>query len=693
MSALDRREFFKISAGVGAGLVLGIVLPPRLRPFASATAQAQPADPFIPNIYVRIAPDDTITLIAHRSEMGQGVQTAVPMILAEELDADWDRVIVEQAPADRAYGNQVTGGSVSISSSYLILRQAGAAARMMLIAAAAEQWGVAPAECRTEASEVIHDGSGQRLSYGALAEAAALQPVPRGRDLQLKDPADFRLIGTPMPQRDGPAMVTGQAMYASDVRLDGMLYAVVARCPVFGGRVASYDASAAEAVPGVQAVIEIRAGLAVVADSTWAAWQGRDALDITWDEGPNADLDDAAIHAVLAEALGEFEPAQPEGEVVRFVEAVYALPYLAHTTMEPMTCVANVTADACEVWAPTQDRQSALSAARSASGVASNAVQVHVPLIGCGSGRRLEVDYVPEAVEISRAMGAPVKVFWPREDDLQHDYYRPASLHRLRAGLNADGLPLTWEHHIASQGVHGGGVVDGAQGLAYRFRQRVQGHSVRLPIPTGYWRSVYNTNNALVNECFLDEIAAASGRDPVELRLELLPEDAPLRAVLEKAATEAGWGAPLPEGVFRGVACHSTWGATHVATVVEASVSAEGSIQVRRVVSVVDCGVAINPDMIAAQIEGGFAFGLTNVLGGAATFSHGQMEKRGFRAYRLLRHTQLPPVETHILPSTRNPTGMGEMGGPPSEPAVLNAIFAATGKRIRHTPVRAEELV
>ena len=412
MTALNRREFIKVSAGFGAGLVLGIALPPRVRPFETPAAEAQTGGEFVPNVYLRIAPDETITILAHRSEMGQGVQTAIPMIVAEELDAAWDRIVVEQAPADRAYGDQVTGGSVSISSSYLTLRQAGAAARTMLIAAAARTWNVAPDECRTEPGVVIHDSSGQRLTYGALAETAALLPVPGRNEIQLKDPADFRLIGTPMPQIDGPAMVTGQTIYASDVRLEGMLYAAVARCPVFGGRVAAFDSSAAEARPGVRAVVEIHSGVAVVADSTWAAWQGRDALDITWDEGNSADLDDAAIHATLAAALGEFEPAQPEGEVVSFVEAVYELPYLAHTTMEPMTCVADVRANSCEVWAPTQDRQAARGVAQSASGVPGNAVQIHVPPIGCGSGRRLEVDYVHEAVEISRAVGAPVKVFW-----------------------------------------------------------------------------------------------------------------------------------------------------------------------------------------------------------------------------------------------------------------------------------------
>ncbi len=688
MTDLSRRDFFKVSAGVGAGLVLGFALPPRVRPFE--TAAAQTAGEFIPNGFIRIAPDNTITLIAHRSEMGQGVQTAIPMILADELDADWSQIRIEQAPADRAYGDQVTGGSVSISGAYLTLRQAGAAARAMLVGAAAAAWGVDPAECRTELSQVIHDSSGRRLTYGELAEAAALLPVPGRRDLRMKDPSEFRIIGTRKGQVDNPAYVTGKAVYASDVRLPGMLHAAVARCPVFvGGKLASLDSSAAEAVPGVRAVIEISNGVAVVAESTWAAWMGRDALQITWDEGPNAALDDDSIRARLLEALGELEPAQPEGEIVRYVEALYELPYLAHTTMEPMTCVADVTAGRCEVWAPTQDRQSAARVARNASGAGE--VIVHVPPIGCGSGRRLEVDYVQEAVEISRAVGAPVKLFWPREDDLQHDYYRPGSLHRMRAGLNADGLPVTWEHHIAAQGIHGGGVVDGAQGIAYNFRQQVRGHPVQLPIPVGYWRAVFNNNNAFANECFLDEIAAETGRDPLELRLALLAEDAPLRAVLEKAAAEAGWGSPLPDGRFRGLACHSTWGATHVAHVVEVSVSG-GEFKVERVVSAVDCGLPINPDMIEAQIEGGFAFGLNNVLNGRVRFDEGRVTQRGFRNYRLLRHTQMPPVEVHILPRTDNPSGMGEMSGPPSEPAIVNALCAATGRRIRRVPIQAEDL-
>jgi isoquinoline 1-oxidoreductase beta subunit len=686
---LKRRGFLKLTGMTGAGLVLGFRLP-ETRDEAPAPEfmimnMAQPTGECVPNAFLRIAPDGMVTVVVPRSELGQGVNTTLPMVLAEELDADWELIRTEQAPPDRAYGDQLTGGSTSIQQNYIPMRRAGAAARTMLIAAAAQTWGVAPESCTAELGAVLHADSGQRLTYGELVETAATLEAPKPTTIQTKDASDFRIIGTRLASKDFPAIVTGRAMYGSDVHLPGMLVAVVARCPVFGGQVGSFDASAAEAVEGVRRVVQIKEGVAVVADNTWSALKGREALNITWDEGDNAGLNSADIAQQLRDKAVQTDLAQDEN-VKTYVEALYEQPYLAHAPMEPMVCVADVRADGSDVWAPTQDRVAAQSAASGAQ----RPLTLHVPqVIGGGFGRRIMVDYVGAAVGLSKEVGAPVKVIWTREDDIQHDLYRPATTHWLRGGVDANGMPVAWEHHIATPSSLSG-ATDGSR-LPYDISQKTQSHSLTFPVPTGYWRAVYNTNNGFVVESFFDELAAAGGKDPYELRMALLP-DGPRKSVLELAATKAGWGSALPEGWGRGIALFSTWGVTHVAQVAEISVASDGTVRVHRVVCAVDCGRAVNPSVVEAQMEGGIVFALSAVLHGEITLENGRVKQGNFNDYPLLRLDEMPLVEVYIVDSQSDPTGIGEMAGPPISAAVGNAIFAATGKRVRRLPIRPEDL-
>jgi isoquinoline 1-oxidoreductase beta subunit len=587
------------------------------------------------------------------------------MIVAEELDADWSMVRVEQALADDKYGRQNTYGSRSIVSVWDMLRQTGATARAMLIAAAAQTWGVDAQELATESGAVIHRPTNRRLTYGQLVETAAQLPVPG--QVALKDPKDFRIIGAPQRQHDASSMIDGSAIYGIDVRLPGMRYAVVARSPVFGGRLVSYDAAPALAVDGVRHVVAIDNAVAVVADSTWAAMQGRAALHISWDAGQHAQLSSASVQQALRQRLPEARTSDTQ------LEAIYEIPYYAHATMEPMNCVADVRPDGCDLWVPSQAPQGARAAASSITGLPTEAVTVHVTLMGMGLGRRSATDFVSEAVQVSKAIGEPVQVLWTREDDMQHDHYHPTSVHYLRARVDP-----TADIQIQTAG---GNRREGA-------------------IPTGAWRSVSNFPQAFIRESFIDELAAALGHDPYELRMQRFTHDAH-KAVLELAASKAGLGEPLPAGSGRGIAFYIYGGGenqvaergTYVAQVVEASVSGDGVVRVQRVVCAVDCGIAINPDMIAAQMEGGIVHAITATLKGAITVEDGRVQQRNFDDYPLLRIDEMPVVEVYIVPSTRPPQGIGEMGVPTFAPALANAIFDATGKRIRRLPIRAEDLV
>ncbi len=709
-TGISRRALLKGGlAAAGAGLAVGWELP------AVRRATGAAGRVFAPNVWLRIDGDGIVTIVNSQSELGQGTLTSMAMIIADELDADWSRVRVEQSGADPAYGNpnfggqQLTAGSQSIRGLMPTWRRAGAAAREMLVAAAANEWGVPTGELRTDKGAVYHDPSGRMLTYGELADKAATLPVPQNP--RLKRPDQFTLIGKGVPRLDTPDKVTGRATYGLDVAVPGMLVATVARCPVFGGTAASFDARRARAVKGVTRVVQIGSGVAVVAAGYWAAKRGRDALVVRWNEGPNAKLDSATIHQVYeatatqpgAVARREGDAAAALGAAPRVLEAVYEVPFLAHATMEPQNCTAHVRPDGCDVWAPTQNQTGAERAAMRVTGLPRERVHVHTTFVGGGFGRRGEVDYVTDAVEVSKAVGAPVKVVWSREDDIQHDFYRPTTYNVFRAALDPQGTPVAWFHRIVSAGLmmqRGAkppdGVdrtaVEGAANLPYAIPNlQVEYHHKDLGIPVGFWRSVGASQNAFITESFVDELAHAAGKDPFEYRRALLGKAPRHKGALERAADRAGWGAPLPPGRHRGIAVAFSYG-SYAAQVAEVSVDRDGGVRVHRVVCAIDCGLPVNPDQIRAQMEGGIVWGLTAALRGAITIAQGRVQQSNFHDYPMLRIDEMPVVEVHIVPSQEAPGGVGEPGVPPIAPAVCNAIFAATGTRIRRLPIRADEL-
>ncbi len=651
-----------------------------------------------------------MTIVNSVPEMGQGTSTAMAMIVADELDADLARVHVEQAPADPArYANPVTGaqsygGSRGIRDHLEMWRKAGAAAREMLKQAAAQEWGEPLESVETELGAVVHTPTGRRLPYGQLVAKAQLLPVPQNPTL--KTPEQFRYIGKDVERLDIPAKVSGQAVFGLDVQVPGMLVATIQKCPVLGGTVRSFDASLAKAVRGVRDVVQVSSGVAVVADTFWAARKGRQALRVTWNEGPLAQLTSAQIsreYAALARQPGQI--ARSEGDVAktlaaagRTLEAVYQVPYLHHATMEPMNCTAHVTEDACTVWAPTQNPGGSQAMAAKLTGLPVERVAVHTTLLGGGFGRRGEVDFVIDAVETSKAVGAPVKVVWTREDDMQHGFYRPATYNVLRAALDARGLPSAWFHRIVGPGIvvqkgsAPSGTIDrtaveGARNMPYDIPNlQVEWVDKDPGVPVGFWRSVGASQNAYVVEGFVDELAAVAGQDPVEYRRALLGKSPRLAGVLELAARQAAWGAPLPPGRARGVAVAASY-ESYAAEVAEVSVAPDGAVRVHRVVCAIDCGFAVDPDQVRAQMEGGVVYGLTAALHGRITIERGRVVQSNFGDYPMLRIGEMPLVEVHILESGEKPGGIGQPGVPPLAPAVCNAIFALTGKRIRELPI------
>jgi len=696
--SVDRREFLKLGVAGTGGLLLGFYLPTR-----AGDAQAAAAAVKL-NAWVHVGTDDVVTLFIHKAEMGQGTVTSLSMLLAEELECDWTKIRTEFPGVDRAFGpSQGVFGSQSIRSSWTPLRQAGAAARQMLIQAAAAKWGVDPSACRPERSVVVNTTTNARLTYGALAEAAGQLPVPAPP--ALKDPSRFTLIGTSAKRLDTPSKIDGTAAFGIDVRLPAMLHAVVSRCPVFGGKPATVNDTKAKLVPGVKRVVTISSGVAVVAENTWAAMEGRRALDIQWDEGPNASLSSASLTKLFADLA-----AQPGAEARRVgdapaalasaakkIEAVFEVPFLAHAPMEPLNCTADVKADSCDVWASTQGQSAARQVAARVTGLDPEKVNVHTLYMGGGFGRRTASDYIGEAVEISKAIGAPVKLTWSRIDDTQHDMYRPASYVRFAGGVDADGWPVAWTARIACPAFTGPrpgvdrAAVEGAADIAYGIPNiLVEYHNPDARIPTHYWRSVGYSQNTFFTECFLDELAALGGKDPLEVRKRLLAGQPRMAAALALAAEKAGWGTALPAGRARGLSVVNNIG-SFTAQVAEVSM-ANGAVRVHRVVCAVDCGYVVNPAIVRQQITSGVIYGLSAALKGAITINRGRVQEASFSDYDVIRMAEAPVVDVHIVPSTNPPGGIGEASVPGIAPAVANAVFALTGKRVRRLPIQTETL-
>jgi isoquinoline 1-oxidoreductase beta subunit len=705
----SRRAFLQAGAAAGGGLMLSLSLP-----FAGS---ASAADVFAPNAYISITTDGQVTLTMPYVEMGQGTYTSIPMLIAEELEVDLKQVQLEHAPPnEKLYANpllgvQATGNSNAIRGAWQPLRQAGAAARTMLVVAAAKRWSVDPATCRAQHGEVLHPPTGRRSTYGELADDAARMPVPD--KVALKEPKDFKLIGTPAKRLDLPAKINGTAVFGIDARPLGLKFATLAQSPVFGGRVKSVDDSAAKAVKGVRQIVRLDDAVAVVADHMGAAKKGLEALKIEWEDGAHAGLATGQVARELDLATLKPGPvAQNIGDVQKAmvsaatkVEATYEVPFLAHAPMEPMNCTVHVRKGECEIWIGNQAVARLQSMAAEAVGLPPEKVIVHNHLIGGGFGRRLEADGAVRAVEIAKHVDGPVKVVWTREEDIQHDMYRPYWFDRISAGLDDKGRPVAWNNRFAGSSVAARWApawfkdgldpdsTEGAINLVYDLPNfHVEYVRVEPPgIPTAFWRSVGPSHNVFVTESFMDELAAAAGQDPVAYRLALLDKTPRAKAALALAADKAGWGQKLPPRVGRGVSVQNAF-ASFMAFIAEAEVAKDGTVRVRRVVCAVDCGIAVNPDTIRAQIQSAIMFGITAALYGEITLKNGRVEQSNFDSYQILRMNEAPTVEVHIVQNQESPGGMGEAGTSAIVPAVTNAIFAATGKRLRRLPVDTSAL-
>jgi len=713
--SFSRRGFLKTGSLAAGGLILGFHLP--LFSFGDAAGQGSPPPDDL-NAFIRIDRDGIVTLIVNKSEMGQGVYTSVPMLIAEELECDWRKVRFEPAPVAAVYNNpltkmQMTGGSMSIRTEWQRMREVGAAGREMLIAAAAQTWKTDRASCRAENGQVIHK-SGKSLTYGQLVGKAAGLPVPE--KVNLKDPSSFKLLGKPVSRLDTPEKCYGKAVFGIDVAIPGMLTALVARPPVFGGKVKSFNAAKASAVPGVKQVVQIESGIAVIADGFWAAKRGRDALEITWDDGPWAALSSKGIlekYSELSKSPGQ--QARSDGNAdealaaaEKKISAEYNVPYLAHANMEPLNCVIDFRGNSCEIWVGTQGQTADRNAAAKILGLDPEQVKINTTYLGGGFGRRgnPHSDFVSLSSEVAKAVRKPVKVIWTREDDMKGGWYRPLWHDRISAGLDAKNNLSAWRQVIVGQSIIQGTAfermrtkngldptsVEGAADMAYEIPNLYVGlHSPELGVPVQWWRSVGHSHTGFVVESFMDEMAHAAGKDPYEFRRVLLKNHPRHLGVLDLAAEKAGWGKPLPEGRFRGIAMCESYG-SFVSQVAEVSVPSSGRPRVHRVVCAIDCGRTVNPSIIAAQMESAIVFGLSAALYGEITLVNGRVEQSNFHNYRLLRMNEMPEIEVHIVKSSENPGGVGEPGVPPSFAALTNAIFEATGKRIRELPIRPGDL-
>lgn len=708
---IDRRTFLRRSAQAAGALTIAFYVGPLAAEDETPPVAPKPLPD--PNAFLRIAPDGTVTIQLAHSEMGQGMLTGLVMLIAEELSLDWSKITVEHAPAAAAYahplfGMQMTGGSTSTAGEFDRYRQVGAVARTLLVQAAAERWKVPASSCAAQEGFVV--SGTQRAGYGELAAAAAALPPPK--EVALKPRAEWTVIGTPHKRLDGPAKVRGQAGFGIDVQFPGLHTALVSRAPWFGGAVRSFDAAEALKVPGVKKVVQVPSGVAVVAEHFWAARLGRDALKVEWDPGPGAAVDTEAMARSYREiANGAGTTAKSGGDAAgamsgaaKVVEAEYDFPYLAHATMEPMNCTVRIGPDACDVWTGTQFQTVDQAAAAKIAGLPPEKVRIHTQFLGGGFGRRATPtsDFVSEAVFVAKAAALPVKTVWTREDDMRGGYYRPLFFHRVKVGLDAQGAPLAWRHTLVGQsfikgtpfeGMIQNGVdptsVEGVADSPYvetTPHHLVDVHNPPSPVTGLWWRSVGHTHTAFVMETLIDELAKAAGQDALAYRRARLAKHPRYLGVLDAVAKGAGWGTPLPKGRFRGLAVHGSF-FSYVAQVAEVSVT-DGHIRVHRVVCAIDCGTAVHPEGVKAQVEGAVAYALSAALHGAITLREGRVQQSNFHDYRPLRMNEMPHVEVHIVPSTERPSGVGEPGVPPVAPAVANAVFAATGRRLRRLPLR-----
>jgi len=712
---MQRRDFLRASVAASGGLLIGFHFP-RLSQLASAQSSA---NVFMPNAFVRIGTDERVTVIVNHSEMGQGVYTSLPMLLADELDADWTKVGFEPAPVDPkynhpAFGMQITGGSSSVWSGLEQFRQAGAAARAMLVAAAAQQWNVDSSTCRTESGAVL-SGSNRKLTYGQLVGGAAKLTPPE--HVQLKDPKTFKLIGKPIKRLDTPEKLNGKAVFGIDVKLPGMLTAVVARPPIFGAKMKSFDDSRAGAMPGVRKIVAISAGVTVIADTFWQAKMAREALRIEWDEGRMQTFSTTQMMRDFRERAKspgtsvrkDGDPAAALANAAKKVEAVYEVPYLSHLMMEPLNCVVDLRAGSCEVWTGSQFQTVDRANAAKVAGLPNEKVQLHTTFLGGGFGRRAnpQSDFVVEAVQVAKAAGAPVKVIWTREDDMAGGWYRPAFLHAIEGGIDASGNAVSWRSRLVGQSIMAGtpfaavmlkgkdydpASVEGVDDLPYAIPNvAVESHQAEINVPVQWLRSVGHSHTAFAVECFVDELAALAGKDPYQFRRAMLEKQPRHLGVLDLAAQKAGWDKPLPKGMGRGIAVHFAFG-SYSAHVAEVSVT-DGRVRIHRMVCAIDCGRYVNPGIIAAQTEGGAIFGASAALFQELTFENGRLQQTNFHTFPAMRMNECPEIETQIVESNEKSGGIGEPGVPCAAPAIANAIFAVTGKRIRRLPIRMTEAV
>jgi isoquinoline 1-oxidoreductase beta subunit len=713
-----RRDFLRISVAASGGLLIGLHFPGLQGIAFARSVSKQPAN-FMPNAFVRIGSDDRVTVIVNHSEMGQGVYTSLPMLLAEELDADWEKVGFEPAPVDPkynhpAFGIQMTGGSSSVWSGLEQFRQAGAAARAMLVAAAAQQWKVDTTECRTESGAVLN-GSNRKLTYGQLVGIAATLTPPE--HVQLKDPKAFKLIGKPVKRLDTPEKLNGEAVFGIDVELPGLLTAVIARPPIFGAKMKSFDDSRARSMPGVKKIVAVPAGVAVIAESFWQAKMARNALKVEWDEGSMQNFStDEMMHQFRKRVKSPGTRVRKDGDAeaalsgaAKKIEAVYEVPYLSHLMMEPLNCTVDLRADSCEVWTGSQFQTIDRANAAKVAELPPEKVQLHTTFLGGGFGRRAnpQSDFVVEAVYVAKAAGVPVKVIWTREDDMAGGWYRPAFLHAIEGSVDASGNALGWRSRLVGQSIMAGTLfaammmkgkeydpasVEGVDDLPYEIPNiTVESHQAEINVPVQWLRSVGHSHTAFAVECFVDELAGLAQKDPYQFRRALLQKHTRHLAVLDLAAEKAGWGKPLPNGMGRGIAVHFAF-ESYSAHVAEVSVE-DGQVRVHRMVCAIDCGQYVNPGIIAAQTEGGAIFGASAALFQELTFDKGRLQQTNFHTFPVMRMNECPKIETYIVDNQEKSGGIGEPGVPCAAPAIANAVFAVTGKRIRKLPIRLSEAV